>query len=285
MINNENIFSKRNGDEKTKCAEGNTKEHKFADQVELPEKEWSAAFSSFVEEERGKRRLEEEQDEVVKVIEIALKKDRKDWSNEEKDAYRKRIEYMKPQEEEQNKTKGIIDMYFDDLELGKEIFSKKIIDIGCGRNAELIEHAIEKLNSKNTYGLDKNLEEYILQKYPHNLYKGSFDERLPIDNLDLIIARASLSELDLMQERFLENILSNLNEEGELRVFPLFKNHIESEYKEALAKEREFIEKLDELSKKLNFDYQLKVKEISVYGKDRYPVSKNLLVIKKKKVD
>ncbi len=255
-------------------------EHKFAKEMEKPREEWSKEFKSFVDKKIRENKLENQQDELIEILEGTADKRKEDWSEKEKDAHRKRKEFVELQKEDEKET---VDMYFDDLELTEgEISSKKIIDIGCGRNAELVEYAVEKLNSKNVYGLDRNFENAVLQKYPRNLYKGNYHESLSVDNSNLIIARASIDIKDLMKESFLENILNSLSEEGEFRVYPIFKNHFESNYKEALAVEDELIKTLDKFSKQLNFDYELKTKEVSVYGKDEYPTSKSLLIIKKK---
>ncbi len=155
------------------------------------------------------------------------------------------------------------------------------MDIGCGSKADFVQHVIEELGHKSVYGLDNNIDEELVEKHPQNLHKGDFHESLPIDNLDLVIARAALVDDELMREEFLENILSSLREEGELRVFPIFKNHFESDSKEALEKENNLIERLNELSKKMNFNHGMKVKDVSVYGSDNYPTAKILLIIKK----
>jgi len=260
------------------------KEHEFASQMNIPRENWSLDFIDFVENKREMVDLEKKQDELIRILKIASGKDKKDWNDEEKEAYEERKRYWDILEQELKDKKEEIDMCCDDLEITREkIPFMKIMDIGCGHKAYFIEDVIKKMDSKNIYGLDIDIEEEILQKYPHNLYKGSYYEKLPVDNLDLITARASLVAKDLMQEEFLKNILDSLNEEGELRVYPLFKSHIESGNKEALLMEKELIEKLNEFSRKFNFDYQLKIKEISVYEEDEYPVSKNLLIIKKKK--
>ncbi len=255
-------------------------EHRFTKEMEKPKEEWSEDFKCFLDGKIKENDLEKQQEKLIKILEGTAGKKEKDWTEQEKDAYKMRKDYI---DFFQEKKEGIIDMYFNDLELTEDDFlSKKIIDIGCGSKAELIEYAIEKFNSGNVYGLDRNFKEEILKKYPHNLYKGNFEERLPINNLDLIIARASIVEEELIQEKFLENLLSSLNEEGELRVYPIFMNHFESGKKETLVIENKLLEMLDKFSKQYNFDYNFKTKEISVYDKDKYPTSKRLLTINKK---
>ncbi len=275
-----NIYDKENKKEEDNFEKEKGEEHEFAKEMEKPREEWSDDFKSFLNKEIEKRKLEEQQEELTEILKSAFKKEEKDWTKQEKDAYEKRKEYMEFFQEENKE--GIIDMYFNDLELTEdEISSKKIIDIGCGRKAELVEHAIEKLNSKSVYGLDINLEEELLQKFPDKLHKSNFYKRLPIDDFDLIISRATIEGEDLMKEELLENILKSLNEEGELRIYPIFKNHFESDNKEVLVMEDELMKLLDRLSKEFNFNYDLKTKEISVYDKDDCPTSKNLLIIKK----
>ncbi len=257
------------------------REHRFAEEMRKPEDKWSKDFKFFLDKERRKKDLENQQDKIIEILKEANNKKEDEWTEKEKDAYKKREEFIELQE--RNK-EDIIDMYLNDLEIEEDkIPLKKILDIGCGREAKFVKYIIEKLDSKNVYGVDVDLEKEMLQKYPHNLYKQNFYETLPINNLDLIIARATICNEDLTQKNFLENILNSLSEKGELRVYPIFKNHFESDHKEALKKESELIKILNKLSEQFNFDYSLKVKEISLYGKDKYPASKNLLIIKKQK--
>jgi len=260
------------------------KEHRFASEMNKPSSEWSEEFKHFVENKKYENKLQIEQEELDEILKDIANKDRDEWTEEEEGAYLKRKEFIKLQEFHDKERKDMIEMYFDNFELEEdEIISKKIMDIGCGSEAEFVKYALEKLDAKNVYGLDVNLEKELLEEHPNNLYKGNFYERFPIDNLDLVIARAALYSKDLEKEGLLENILNSLSEEGELRVYPIFKGHPESEFKEILEKEAEFIEILNKFSEKFNFDYNLRVKDVSVYGKDEYPRSKNLLTIKKQK--
>ncbi|MGE4554917.1 MAG: hypothetical protein AB7D02_02225 [Candidatus Paceibacterota bacterium] len=197
----------------------------------------------------------------------------------EKEKIEKESSFDKEQEKEKT-----FQRYLKYLDLEKETLKNKtILDLGCGEEGEFVLKAREE--GLNVFGVDIKINP---EKFPENLrsyfFKENFEEKIPLKNLDMILALASIFPIQYESEaslkKILENCLNSLKENGEMRVYPIGCPPKESELKSLEEERKRWLKVLEELSLKEKIQYQLIPIDINVSGKKPDVWLNELLIIK-----
>lgn len=226
----------------------------LTEQIALPEREWSEEFKNYTKEK-----------------------------------YKEQVAEC-PERSSEEEKRLIFQRYLKGLDLNLEdLKGKRILDLGCGEEGEFVEYCLDR-DLAEVYGLDLSIKpETIEKKYRNYLFKGSFEEELPVKNLDLAIsfgaieAPSNKDELDKMDPRkTLNSVLKSIKENGEIRIYPIRKAPPESKLKGVEFSRKKWLEILDDLSSQGLIRYELKPIDIRVGGKKPDVWLEEALILKKK---
>lgn len=228
----------------------------LGDQISLPEEEWSDEF---------KERIKERSMEI-----------------KEKES----LGELSPEEER----KATFERYLKGIDLDiEDIKDKKILDLGCGEEAEFIKECLEGGITDEVYGLDANIEEdEIEEDLKEHILKGDFEQELPKKDLDLVISIGALRTPDnesdpVNLKATLENSLRSLKEDGEIRIWPIFKSAPGSDLAGIELSAKKWREILKDLSGENNITYEFRPIDIDVAGTKPDVWVDEALIIKKEK--
>jgi SAM-dependent methyltransferase len=259
------------------------------EQIRLPREQWSHNFLDYVVFLTKKNEIEIKDYEEY----IVHGKDKNENEFKKEDIY----------SFEENGEK--FERYMNMLGLTKEQIENKIIlDLGCGEG-EFVKHCIDKKITNKVYGIDIDIYDKIGiesnigkreqiridvdENYKGHLLQGDFTKELPIKNIDYVISMGAVSTIiDKVQygnemERSIESALNAINENGEIRIWPIFQV--------AKATPEEYFEKswqnwkvyLEKLARNKKIEYELEPREIDVIGKDNTIRLISTLIIRKRK--
>lgn len=226
----------------------------LAEQISLPEREWSEEFKNYV-----KKKYKEQT-----------------------------AEYPERSSEEERRL--IFERYLKGLGLNPEdLKGKRILDLGCGEEGEFVKDCLDR-ELAEVYGLDLNIKpETIEEKYRNHFFEGSFEEEFPLKNLDLVVsvgaveAPSNEDELDKIDPRkTLNSALKSIKENGEIRIYAIRKAPPESELKGVEFSRKKWLEILDDLSSQGLVGYELRPIDIKAGGKKPDVWLEEVLILKKK---
>lgn len=240
----------------------------IAEQAMWPPDKWSAEFNDYV----GQKLKEDEEDFSLEAAPEKMK------DNDFK-------KYLKG---------------FDFRE--EELQNKKILDLGCGEG-NFIKEIIDRNYTKEAYGADRRIGtdvkfEGAEKKYSDHFFNRDFSEELPIKNCDYVLSYAAMDVVDsvsdasdgslnvsMIRER-ISSAINALSDNGELRVFPLWKAPEFSDAEGFKLSYAEWNSVLNEMAEDGRIKYELKPIDIQVRrltdgGKEVF--LKELLIIKKAK--
>lgn len=212
--------------------EGEEKANEFrqflAEQIMLPKEKWDEKFLKYVKE---------------KSQEVE-------------------IEPQTPEEER----KQVFERYLKNLDLRiEDLKDKRVLDLGSGKRSEFVRECINRGITQDICGLDKRIvpEEVEEALKPH-LIKRDFIHEFPVKELDLIITHATLLSPNSETKKVIENALSVLKENGEIRLYPVATGPKENILKQYGYTPEEWEEFLDELSKESDVSYEIRPIDIVV---------------------
>ncbi|MDD4409883.1 MAG: hypothetical protein PHW52_04520 [Candidatus Pacebacteria bacterium] len=151
----------------------------------------------------------------------------------------------------QEKLRDSYEYYLNDFDLDEDdLKDKKIVDIGCA-SGDFVIHCLENGVTEDIYGIEKykqmrsddlefgnridNDQWKLFEKYDGHILDGDYHDGIPLENVDYILARATMGALggDLKNRRrvikLIEDSLGRLNENGEFKIFPISKDSLRKE--------------------------------------------------------
>ncbi len=184
----------------------------LAYQVHLPRDQWSLEFKNYI---NG-------------IVQENIRVREGEWTEAERDV------------SQEAKEQSTYTRYLNGLRLSEdELRDKIILDLGSG-DGEFVKYCIDKGITQNAYGVearlaseDNSAEETPFEKitiderYKNNFFAQSYGEELPVHNVDYVLSMASVTNMDWNGEEWegvvkvLENSLAALNENGEIRLWPI----------------------------------------------------------------
>lgn len=135
-------------------------------------------------------------------------------------------------EEDQNEREGefAVRRYFNHFHLREDdLRDKAILDVGCG-DGDFIQYCLDQGIAPEAYGFDLRLNPKTGKDTGGHLVWGDFTKDLPFQDkkFDFILSHLSFEGFVLHEsreevQRVIESLIALLKEEGELRVFPIYK--------------------------------------------------------------
>ncbi len=225
-------------------------------QSQLPRSSWDPKFAAFIDEEIVKHKI---------------------------DASSSRPETA---EDEREKT---LKRYIKGLGLDlKDLKNKKVVDVGCG-DGEFVRELIDKKITQEAYGIDARLSDSVSDQH---FIKANFHELIPIIDCDLIVSVGAISneiwhsekdeEAKLIIEKIVKNTLDALNENGEIRIYPIQEAFAETPLAGLQKSKRLWDEIVKHLPQKYDVDCHLETSNVRVSGVDSDLVLESVLIIKKR---
>lgn len=170
----------------------------------------------------------------------------------------------------------------------EDLKDKRILDIGCGAEADFVKKCLDSGISKEVYGLDLTINPDVIEgKYKEHLFKGNFEEKFPVRDLDYVVSigavEAPSSGLDKINlQKTLLSALKAIKEKGEIRIYPIHRAPPGSELKGIDFSRKKWMEVLKDLSTKKEIEYELHPVDITVAGRKPNVWLEEVLIIKKK---
>jgi len=204
--------------------------------------------------------------------------DLKSKEGEEKESVERSLE---------QKRKETFKRYLDILDLTeKELKNKKIADLGC-ENGEFVVECLEKNITREAYGQDIELSgEALEEKYKNNFQSGSFEEKIPFQNLDYIISVGAIT-LYLNQEnagkieKMIRNALAAIGERGQIRIGPVYKAGEGDNFDGIKESEKVLADVLEKIGKDESILWELAPLDIHVSGDYKDVMLRQVLIINK----
>jgi|GEM_PF-1064914 len=219
--------------------------------------------------------LYESEEEVRSVEEIVeeLRLPPEEWSKGLKDYLEKRGEEIKKDKEREKagispeeERKNIFERYVKHFDFSSEkLNEKRILDLGCGTYAEFIEEAKKRGLKSDLRGIDQKIDfKNISPEIAEKLTEGNFEEKLPEGPYDYIIAYGSVFAFTGENpKRTIENALSELNEGGEIKIYPI-QEPIREDIEGFEILWKRFNEILSSMKQDEGIDYNFEPKEVWV---------------------
>jgi len=234
------------------------------EQVRLPESEWDQKFRDLVEE-----KSKQNQEEIRKTEEELARETQQ-------------VAPIQTEDPEVMRERQFAD-YIQKLELSEgTLRGKKVLDLGCG-DGKFVEYLLEKGITDKAYGVDMQLDETSVDdKFKPHFIRGNFEEDLPLENADYMVSLGAVSAIGSAKnkEAVLEKWLENLQEGGEIRIYPITEPAKDNPYESLQDNWAAWNEVLKKLEAK-GAEYHLEPKSIRVMGKDNEVVLDYLLTFKK----
>lgn len=232
----------------------------FREQIRLPREQWDKDFKKLVE-----RKLKQNQ-EAIKELEA-----------------KGFCEISRKETPEETFTR-----YLEGLKLNeKDLRGKKVLDLGCGKEANFVKLLIKKNITPEAYGIDLQVEESILEEgFKNHIIKANFEEDFPIKNVDYIISVGAVSngiwagEEIMNVKQIIKNSLASLKPEGEIRIYPYQEVPTDTPLKGFLASQKKWEKLLAEITKTQKVEYKIEPVEIKILGGD--VVINSVLIIRKR---
>jgi SAM-dependent methyltransferase len=225
------------------------------EQARLPKDQWSEKFRQLIEEkikENQQRNEEKESPEVLR--ERTFKR------------------------------------YTEGLGLGeKTLRDKKVLDLGAGKG-EFVKFLIEKGITSEAYGIDAGLDEVVVEdKLKRHLFRGNFEEDLPVKNADYVISVGAVSNGiwggdEVMNiRRIVEKSLASLKEGGEIRIYPIQEASKATPLEGLEKSQQKWGELLAKISETQKVECRIEPRDIKVVGNSNDIILESVLVIRRKK--
>lgn len=231
------------------------------EQIRLPKNQWDQRFKELIEE-----KIKENQ------------------------RFQEGINEEKLEESPEILEKHIFQRYVKGLGLNEEsLKGKRILDLGCGKG-EFIQYLIKQGITSEAYGIDAKIDKITIKdRFKKHFIKGNFEESLPVKNVDYVVSVGAVSNgiwngKEVMNiRRVIENSLLSLNENGEIRIYPIQEPSKATPLEGLKASLKKWKELLTEISQTQKVEYQIKPINIKVSGKNNDIILESVLIIRKKK--
>lgn len=216
----------------------------LAEQITLPSSEWSEEFKTLIEEKKREVQIEED---------------------------------ISPEEERQR----IYERYLHDLDLQEEdLRGKRVVDLGCGESATFVHGLVEKGITQEAYGFDRDVENMA-----HTM-RHDYTKKFPVEDIDIAISEGSLTSIMYTKpdvvEKVINNALDALKENGEIRVYPVFKASPDNDDVPGIHQAEADWEKL--LRSLKNIEYEFRPIDIEMSGGHKNDIFlAEMLVIRKQR--
>jgi len=174
--------------------------------------------------------------------------------------------------------------YLKGLDLTEEeMRSKKILDVGSGKEADFIQAVLSKGITGEAYGMDIEMDDTLVGKDPEHYFKTDFLNPPNVSNIDCVVSVGALS-LDTNAE-YIEDIFSRLaqlsSDTSELRIYPLRRAPEGSELMGVIESRKKWEAKLEEMKQKFGIEYEFRPIDIRVSGNNKDLWLDETLIIKK----
>lgn len=198
----------------------------------------------------------------------------------------KKEKWTKPSlEEKRNKT---FERYLGGLCLTEQdLKDKSILDIGC-ENGDFAIACLEKGITKKAYGLDTQLEgDAVSSKYYSNFFSEDITHGSPVRNLDYAFSVGAIStyldeEHKIDAEVSIGEAIRAINENGEVRIWPVKKTLRGIAMDRFKEEERVILEIMGKIEKESDIVWELKPTDIRVGEADKDVWAEQVLIIKRK---
>jgi SAM-dependent methyltransferase len=193
---------------------------------------------------------------------------------------------------EEKKSQESIDRSFiqslHNLGLKKEdLKDKRVLDLGCGDGA-FVQELINKNITKKAFGIDLNIDNNLIkEEIKDHFFQEDFQKEFPIKDVDYVLSNGAVSlgisfEGESMNmDKIIENSISAIKENGEIRIGPIFEAREDSSL-EGLKDEKKIWDKfLLRISQKYNLQFKLEPRDIFISGRDNDIALQSILIIKK----
>ena len=226
------------------------------EQSQLPRASWDSKFAAFIDGEIVKHKIE--------------------------------ASSSKPETAE-NEREKTLKRYIRGLGLVlKDLQNKKVVDVGCG-DGEFIKELIDKKITQEAYGIDVNFGAGVSDQ---RFIKANFHESIPLADCDLIVSVDAISneiwhsekdeEAKLIIEKIVKNALDALNENGEVRIYPIQEAFTETPLA-GLQKSKQLWEVIiSHISEVHNVDCRLEPSNVRISGGSNDLILESVLIINKR---
>lgn len=203
----------------------------------------------------------------------------------EEDSKEKNV-YSEPTEKE--KREETFNRYLNALEISQEdLKGKKVLDVGCG-NGDFVISCLEKGITDEVYGLDSNPKGDARDpKYRSHFFYKDFSNVFPIENLDYVVSVGAISlylydkELQVDIEEAIKSSIRSVNENGEVRIWPI-KKFIQGTDSDGIKEQEQLLLSVMEyVSECLDIEWRLDPTDIRACASDKDIWADQVLIIKK----
>jgi SAM-dependent methyltransferase len=151
-----------------------------------------------------------------------------------------------------------------------QLKDKKILDVGCGTEADFIQAIVKKRITDDVFGVDLSIDGNLTKNEPKRYFKTDFSEPPELRDVDYIISLGALSLDDDATDlnKNLSSLIPLLSKVGEIRIYPLRIAPEGSDLTGIIESRKKWIEKLNELKDKFNIEYKFNSIDIRVSGDD-----------------
>lgn len=227
------------------------------EQVRLPKNKWNVKFRQLIEE-----KIRENQQEQIEEVE------------ESPETLRERT----------------FKRYMEGLGLNEEsLRGKRVLDLGFGEG-EFVQSLIEKDITLEAYGIDAQRSEGSVEDtFKHHFFQRNFEEDFPVTNVDYVVSVGAVSNgiwggkevMDI--RRIVEKSLASLNEDGEIRIYPIQEAAKATPLEGLQASQKKWDELLTEISETQKAEHTIEPSKIRVTGKNNDIILESVLVIRRKR--
>lgn len=230
-------------------------------QIALPRSGWSSAFQEYIAckiEEKEKREKELRESTAEETDQEMMEK-----------TYARYL-------------KGF--MFTED-----DLRDKKIIDMGSG-DGEFIAALTEKKITEKAHGIDAEPSGFSKnEKYKKHFTRSTFESGPVISDADFWVSYGAVSdgiwggEEQIDMRKVLKNALHSVNEDGEVRIFPIQVSGEDRILEGLKDSYKVWNEILPDIARTENVTWELKPVDINIVGRENDVVLQEMLVLKKKK--
>jgi hypothetical protein len=230
----------------------------MAEQIALPQEEWSDEFKQYIAEETQKELKRRNEETPEKTIE--------------------------------EERKATFERYLRGLAISPdELKGKVVMDIGSG-DGEFVEELVDRGITQEAYGIDVR-DPYEVEKYAKHFFKDSFEKPLPVKDADYAFSVGAISNFAMYAEtedalkQVLKNALASIKEAGEVRIYPIHRPPYDSSELEGMKESYErWQDVIQKFASEENVEWELNPIDIRIDGKDLDNVwLMEMLKVKKRK--
>ena len=168
-----------------------------------------------------------------------------------------------------------------------DVKDKRILDLGSG-DGEFVESLIKKGITKEAYGLDANLDNIAIKpELKEHFFKGTFEDTLPLQNLDYIVSVGAVSNAVWNSEKLqdiegiIKNAIASLKKDGQMRIYPMRELPEDSTLEEFKESNEIWNGLLEKLQQEHVIEYHIEPRDIRVTGNNNDIFLQCVLIIKK----